>query len=555
MDRRTSIATLLGRWSEKSQATAKAAAMLVTTGLEPYAGTWNREQAAHLLRRTMYGPTKAQIDAAVNMGLDELVNELFADLPVPAPPVYYDFEGDPNVPNGQTWVDAPAPQNVTGLNAARARSLRVWTMDLMMTEGLSIREKLTLFWHNHFAINNINDARFNYRYIETLRQHAWGNFRDLVKAMTLDPTMLRFLNGNQNTNVAPNENYARELLELFTIGKGPQVEPGDYTNYTEVDVAQMARVLTGWRDRGFNNGNPVPVESYFTNNRHDTGTKTLSHRFDSVSISNMGDQEYAHLVDIIFGKAEVARFISRKLYRWFVYYDIDESTEQNVIEPMAQLLISNDYDIKPVLQTLLRSAHFHDMLSVGPMIRQPYDFVFTLLKTTGVPMPADPTQRNNVLFRLFQLVTTMEMTYYNLPDVAGWKAYYQEPLYYRSWITANTLLMRSAYTKAIAGPGQVYNGFRLRMQPLDWIATFDDPFDPNLMIEEMVRLLCPQPLVANQLVALKEVLLPGLPDYEWSVEYGDYLADPTNAALRDAVTTKLRNLITALLGLPEYYLS
>lgn len=557
MDRRTSIAALLGRGGQLQQAkvAAVAAPTLVTTGLEPYAGPWTREQAAHLLRRATFGPNKARIDASTALGLNAAVGQLFEALPAPAPPVYYDYSDDPNVPLGETWVEAPAPQSVVGLNGARARSLRAWTMTLIYNEGSSILEKLTLFWHNHFAINNINDARFNYRYITTLRQYAWGNFRDLVKAVTIDPAMLRFLNGNQNTNVAPNENYARELLELFTIGKGPQAGPGDYTHYTEQDVIEMARVLTGWRDRGFNNGNPVPIEAYYTANRHDTGVKTLSARFDGVTIPNMGANEYSHLVDVIFGKDEVARFICRKLYRWFVYYIIDENAEQNVIEPMAQLLISNNYEIRPALEALLKSAHFYDMLSVGPMIRHPFDYVITTLKTTGAPLPVDFAQRSNVLFRVFQLITALEMAYYNLPDVAGWKAYYQEPLFYRSWITANTLQLRSNFVKAMAGGGTVYGGFRLRIDPLAWIATFDDAFDPNAMIEEMVRLLCPVPLVANQYVALKEALLPGLPDYEWGLEYGDYLDNPNNVALRDAVTAKLRNLLTAILTLPEFHLS
>ena len=554
MDRRTSIATLLGRNLQNRQSAT--VLPLVTTGLEPYGGSWTRETAAHLLRRTTFGPDKALIDSCLSMGLDAAVEQLFAELPSPQPPVYYDFSDDPNAGLFTSWVDAPFNPAITGLQGARARSLRAWMIDTIYSEGMSIREKLTLFWQNHFAINNINDARFNYKYISTLRQYAWGNFRQLVKAMTVDPSMLRFLNGNQNTSVAPNENYARELLELFTIGKGPQVGPGDYTHYTEEDVIQMARVLTGWRDRGFNTQNAaLAIEGFFTANRHDTGTKTLSARFDNVSITNMGAQEYSHLIDIIFTKREVARFICRKLYRWFIYYQLDEATETNVIEPMAQLLIDSNFEIKPVLQTLLRSAHFFDMLSVGPMIRNPLDYIFAAVKTTRAPLPANPATRAAIMFRLFQTAGVMEMNCLNLPDVAGWKAYYQEPLYYRSWITANTLQSRANFTRSMAGTGIVIAGFRLRLQPLEWIAGFDDPFNPVALIEEMVSLLCPQPLAANQYAALKEALIPGLPDYVWGAEYGEYVDNPNNAAVRDSVTLKLRNLLNVLLGLPEFHLS
>ncbi|MCB0871736.1 MAG: DUF1800 family protein, partial [Solirubrobacterales bacterium] len=168
------------------------------------------------------------------------------------------------------------------------------TLKLMLEEGISLREKMTLFWHNHFAVSNVNDPKFLYRHVELLRNFAWGNFRELMKEITVDPTMLRFLNGNQNTRTAPNENYARELMELYTLGKGDLAGPGDYTTFTEDDVIQMAKVLTGWRDRGFNTVNPdVNVESFFTLNRHDTGSKQLSHRFNNEVITNLGDQEYA----------------------------------------------------------------------------------------------------------------------------------------------------------------------------------------------------------------------------------------------------------------------
>ncbi|NUO01583.1 MAG: DUF1800 family protein, partial [Saprospiraceae bacterium] len=402
MDRRATLAAFFGKkqtaampnnTQETRQTGGRTAAMTsifqVTSGLEPYSGPWAFEQAAHLLRRTMFGPTYEQIKTVRDQGMNATVAQLFQDLPLPAPPINYYFEEDPNVPVGSTWIDAPYSTTVN-LAQYRGRSLRGWTLGQILEEGISVREKLVLFWLNHFGIGNVNDPKFNYRHSNLLRTHAWGNFKQLIKDITISPSMLRFLNGNQNTRIAPNENYARELLELFTIGKGPQVGPGDYTNYTEDDVLQMAKVLTGWRDRGYNTLNAAtPVESFFQANLHDTGVKQLSHRFDNVTISNLGNQEYAHLVDIIFQKDEVARFISRKLYRWFIYYIITDDAEANVIEPMAQLLIANNYELAPVLKALLSSAHFYDMLNVGPMIKNPLDFVAGTLKQFEVAMPAD----------------------------------------------------------------------------------------------------------------------------------------------------------------------
>jgi hypothetical protein len=218
MDRRATIASLLGRPPAKAQAPP---VPILNSGLEPYVGPWGYEQAAHLLRRAMFGPAYEQIKTAAELGLATTLQQLFEERPLPEPPLNHNNQNDPAVPIGATWVDAPYSTAVN-LRPYRMQSLRAWTMQQLFQEGVSIREQLTLFWHNHFGVANVNDAKFRYIHANLLRSNAWGNFRELIKAVTIDPTMLRFLNGNQNTRNSPNENYARELLELFTIGKGPQ---------------------------------------------------------------------------------------------------------------------------------------------------------------------------------------------------------------------------------------------------------------------------------------------------------------------------------------------
>jgi len=308
MDRRTTLATFLGKQSKslksdlKDQIFQKAEKTGVTTsGLDPYTGTWEFEQAAHLLRRTTYGPTYARIKDAAQNGMDNVVAQLLTVQPLPAPPLNYDYDQDPNVTIGETWVDAPYIQAMN-LQGYRRRSLAGWTVGQMLNEGTSIREKMVLFWHNHFVTGDINDPKFVYKYITLLRENVLGNFKDLVKKATIDPAMLRYLNGNENTKTAPNENYARELMELFTLGKGELAGPGDYTTYTEDDVVAVARVLTGWRDVGYFTQEFNPIGSVFVLNRHDTDSKQLSHRFNDVIINNNNELEYEDLIDIIFQK-------------------------------------------------------------------------------------------------------------------------------------------------------------------------------------------------------------------------------------------------------------
>ncbi|MEY3051270.1 MAG: hypothetical protein RLY31_1055 [Bacteroidota bacterium] len=530
----------------------------VATGLAPYNGPFGREQAAHLLRRTLFGASPADIGQAVAAGLDGTIELLFTDSPLPPPPVNHFYGQDPNVPVGQTWVDAPYTAGDPLIPAYRIQSLGGWTIGVLLSAGMNIREKMTLFWHNHFVVSDINDPRFVYRYIQLLREHALGNFRELTKAVTIDPAMLRYLNGRDNTAGAPNENYARELLELFTVGKGPLAGPGDYTHYTEDDVIQMARILTGWRDTGFFSPFAgVSVGSVFLPGRHDSGDKPLSHRFDNIVVTDQGAEEYAQLVDIIFSRPACARFLCRKLYRWFVHYEIDNAIEEGVIEPMAQILTDHDYDVVPALQALLRSEHFFDILQIGPMIKGPVDFVLSAIRplTNGLA-GANLNQWYRHGWNLYRnILPALQQTYYELPSVAGWKAYYQAPGYYRNWISATTLDLRMQFTQTLVGTGITQAGYSLQVEPLELVAQLDDPYDPNGVVDGFAGMLFPQPITASQRNALKELLIPGLPDFEWTVEYTDYLADPGNQNLAAAVEAKLRNLLLAMTSMPEFYLS
>ncbi|WP_020537936.1 DUF1800 domain-containing protein [Lewinella cohaerens] len=554
MDRNTALAGRRGRQQHSTINTFSA----VTTDLEPYAGVWEQAQAAHLLRRTTFGPNKATLQLALDQGLDATILQLFTDLPLPEPPRYYDTEegDDPNVLPEESWINMPLPEEGNVL-PNRSRSLQAWTMGLLLNEEISIREQLCLFWHNHFAINNsVNDPRFWYRYITTIRGQAWGNFRQLCKDITIDPCMLRFLNGNQNEAGSPNENYARELLELYTVGKGPFAGPGDYTTFTEQDVEAMARVLTGWTDTAYQTTDPEEeLTAVFQPEFHDVLPKQLSARFGGAVIADFGEEEYAHLIDVIFAQDEVARHICRKLYRWFVYYKIDEMTEAQVILPLAQMLIDNDYEIAPVLQVLLRSNHFYSILNQGPMIKHPIQFVLGPIRQCGVAFPEEWQEQYVLWQQLHELTDRMDMAYYDIPEVAGWKAYYQQPLFYRNWINSISLQQRSGYVRNLVVNGYTPGEITLRMDPLAFIATLEDPLEPNVMIAEIATLLLPQPLETSQLTALKEILIPGLPDFEWTLEYGNYLGSPDDETIRQAVESKLQDLFVGLFNMAEFHLS
>jgi hypothetical protein len=523
------------------------------SSLSPYSGPWTHREACHLLRRCTIGATKEQIDQVLNQGLESTVEQLFENIAVPFLPLNYDNSEDPNVALGETWVDELYTPGVF-LWGYRSRSLRAWTMEMALKEGISIRETLTLFWQNHFAISQIVDANFLFIYINKLRLQAWGNFKQLIKDITIDPSMLIFLDGHNNTKTAPNENYARELLELFTIGKGPLAGPGDYTHFTEHDVHEISRVLTGWKDQGFLSGD-VPVSPFFYPYDHDSGEKQLSHRFNNAIIPNLGDQEYAHLIDIIFEQDEVARFICRKLYRWFVSNDIDNFVEMEIIEPMAQILRENNYEIKPALKALISSEHFFQERNIGQFIKHPFNFTIAPLKKFHVQLPEDNLQlKYTILLKLYSLNQQIDMDYFNPPEVSGWPAFHQVPLYHRVWISANNLRYREEYSSIISQNGYNFDGYPFRVNVLGLISILDNPLDINNMIEEIEQLFLPHPLEQSQRDELKHILIPGLPDFEWTVEISNFQANPEDQALAQALEQRLRLFFRYFFRLPEYYL-
>ena len=548
MNRRSSLAVLLG----KKEKTAPRARTTTLGTLAPYTGTWSYEQAAHLLRRSMYGPTYAQIKQAETDGMQMTIDQLFLPQPLPAEPIHFYDNPDSDAGLGETWVTGGIPTDPNVFNA-RALSLFGWTYKTLCESGVSITEKMTLFWHNHFVVSDIVLPQWTYRYITFLRENSLGNFKTLVEGITIDASMLDYLNGNSNTKEAPNENYARELLELFSIGKGELAGPGDYTTFTEQDVIEIARCLTGWLSFNPFTSQLVPT---FLNFNHDTGTKQLSHRFGNAVISNEDENEYKKVIDIIFQQDEPARFISRKIYRWFVHDDINSDVEANIIEPMAQLILDNNWEVEPAVKALLSSNHFYESVRMGCIVAHPIDFFFKLLRSTNVPMPTDEYQKYSLMSTLFFATEDLEMVMYYPPSVAGWKAFYQAPQYSKFWINGATLPVRMRYTDGITLGFDLeifpMGNFFLGIDVIAFAASLNNPSDPNDLILEFSKILFPSPVNQEQLDALKDALIPGLPDFEWTVEYTDFVNG--NTTLEESVKLKLKLLISTMLKMPEFYL-
>lgn len=532
---------------------------LPSSGLNVYAGPWTEAEVAHLLKRTMFGAKKADINYFKGRTMQQSVDELLnVNTLAPVPPLKEYTTSttattpDTNIALGTTWVNDP---NNDGTVASQRRgSFKKWWMGLMINQERSILEKMTLFWHNHFSTetNDIGNAQYVYKHHALLRANALGNFKSLTRAITVDPAMLVYLNGQINTASAPDENYGREIQELFCCGKGKD------SLYTEADVKAAAQVLTGWRN------NSTTISSYFDNARHNKTNKLFSVFYNNTVITgqngaNAGDLELDAMLDMIFATQEVAKYVCRRLYRWFVYYDIDDAIEANVITPMANLFRQSKYEVKPVIEALLKSEHFFDSLSRGAQIKSPVDLVVGLCREFEIQFQPSTDYVTNYGFYnyLVSWVSNMQQNIGDPPDVSGWKAYYQMPQFYEIWVNSDTLPKRNQFSDTMIVSGYTFNSKKIQIDGIAVAQSLSSPGDPNKLIDELCKKMLRIDISLTSKNQLKtDILLGGQStDSYWTDAWTLYLTTPTNTSNATTVKNRLRDLIKYLMNLPEYQLA
>ncbi|MCO5259406.1 MAG: DUF1800 domain-containing protein [Crocinitomicaceae bacterium] len=519
--------------------------------LDPYTGTWTASQASHLLRRALFGPTSQQITDAVANGMDATVAMLLTPKPIDLPISYDTGEGVATY--GQPWNLTPYPAgNVEATQTARIKSLGAWLMKRLNNEGNSIHEKLCLFWHNHFAAPLSVDSRSTLKYHQLVHQYALGNFKDFIKEMTINTSMLEFQNGATNSVYSPNENYAREFLELFSIGKGLQSGPGDYSNYTEEDVAAGAKIFTGYVIQGIQSSTDNDVTSVFVPVLHDNTVKQLSYRLNNETVNPAGQNEYANYVDIVFQQDEVARFIARKLYRYFVNHDLTEDIEASIIPAMASVLTANNYEVQPVLEALFKSQHFYDVKLKGSCIKSPLELLFSIVNGTNSSINFDLTTTSDMYLNLYGLGDNLGQSYGQPPSVSGWTAYYQAPSFTKLWVNSTHIKTRMsvAYLFTI-GAGLQINGQTFKVNALGFLDGLSNPSNVNSVIDDMILIFTPRLLSTTQRTILKTVLTGGQPDFEWTIQYNDYINNPGDVTYSNPIKLKVETTLMRLLILPE----
>lgn len=536
--------------------------------ITPITGLLGRERAIHLLRRGTFGPTISTVNDLAAKTIAQAMTALLAVDTSTDKPLNTDN-------SGTSFLDVAYLNDSAGakLNWVQSHWLN------KMGQDNTAFFKVLLFWNNHFAISAANGQHYirATKYYQLLQKHALGNFRDFVIEITKDPLMLDWLDGHDNqkgaNNIPSNENYARELQELFMIGA---TKPDGIPNYTEDDVREAARVLTGWRIVN-GNGSLADLGSQFSLSRHDTGNKTFSDKYNNTVIlgrnnATAGDTELGELVDMILAQPETAKFICRKLYQWFVAAAITPAIETDIIIPLANTFRTGNYQIKPVLEQLLSSEHFYEETNRGSIIKHPLDFILNMSRLVNLPAPSPTTQTTafyNVLNRMVRKpADDLQMDIMRHETVFGWDAYYQ-PEMYKLWINSTAIRLRNTHADLLV-TGFTQTGFKSSFDALtltENILTdvgytfinkaFPDSNDTQLadkIIEGFCFYLYPQKCTPDQQAALRDALLyqGELNEvgfwFEWK-----YYKDGDNAA-KNGIRTKLANMLRYLWKSAEFQL-
>ena len=406
------------------------------TALAPYAGPLTQRSAAHLLRRAGFGGTPDEVRRYAAMPVGRAVESLVR---FPASANAQAAPGDVYSPvellsqYGPQGVRALSPEQRKALNreirGSEFRStlaLQLWWLNRMLATPAPLQEKMALYFHGHFtstAVQKGISPAMIYNQNQLFRDNALGNLRELTRKVSIDPAMLVYLDNDANFKLHPNENYARELMELFTLG---------VDQYSEDDVRNSARAWTGWRFDRFTE------TAAFDPRFHDDGLKTFLGRTGNFN----GDD----VVNIIFAQPQCARFFAAFLLNSFVYND----PEPELVEGVAQLLRKHDYELAPVMSALLRSNVFYSERAYRALVKSPVEFVVGSYRTLGLPqMDAS----------VLPVLRQMGQVLFYPPNVAGWPGG-------ANWLTSDTMIARQNFLKRLLNSQTIAASSWLRDVPM-----------------------------------------------------------------------------------------
>ena len=533
-----------------------------------------QKNAKHLLRRASFVYTKTLIDQYAVLTPNQALDLLLTTNPLA---VQYPYDPLPTTaPDGQ-WTESLTASATSFSNQGR-KNIMVsgwWWYNAINSPNL--KYKMSHFLSTCFTVESSGSGSATefYDYIRLLLFYSYGNYKTLAKKMTLNNSMLTYLNNTSNSNILPNENYAREFLELFTIGKGPQILTGNYTTYTEADIVQAARVLTGFRRvsaRTLIDTDTMLPKGKNDSSKHDTSPKTFSSAFNTTTITaattDVGmDTELNDFVNMVFNQQATAKNICRKLYIYFVKGTITPEIETDIITPLAQEFFNNGYEIAPIIRKLLESRHFYDLddsdatnETIGGIIKSPLQQISEVCTYLQATISNPNTDQYNYYYKFWNLfannsfLTGANMILFDPENVAGHPAYYQAPSFDKSWISASTLIARYRLGESlldgknrISGNATIITQINIStvIKTTNIISVANDPY---ILTSELCNALFAQnPDTSRVNHFMNSFLLQGYANYYWTNVWNEYLTTGVNTV----VESRLKSLVTNILRAPE----
>jgi uncharacterized protein (DUF1800 family) len=366
----------------------------------------NRLKNQHLLWRAGFGPmaeNAEELDKISSKELWSLLVKTSAKKPekIEVAQNLFDglYKGVQDVANLQkNELTSDQKKQIREQSRDDLKNLNIRWLEEMIGSEAQLREKMSLFWHGHFACRVIN-SYFQQELLQIIRENALGNFKDLLKGVSKSPSMLQFLNNQQNRKKKPNENFAREVMELFTMGRG---------NYTETDIKEAARAFTGW---GFN----LKGEFEFRKFQHDTDSKTV--------LGKTGNFDGDDVLDILLEQKQTAKYITKKIYKYFV----NDTADDAKVEWLSNRFYQNGYDIKKLMEDIFTADWFYEEKNIGTKIKSPVELLAGIRRLLPMEMENDQAQ---ILFQ-----KTLGQILFYPPNVAGWPGG-------KSWIDSSSLMLR-----------------------------------------------------------------------------------------------------------------
>ncbi len=435
-----------------------------TSTLALYTTPLDKVRAAHLYRRLGFSASVQTIDTAVGQNAGTLVDALINEA-VTMPPLA--------APAWADWNNSNYPADDDLARQIRRAQQEEWAV--AYTNGLltnNLRDRLSFFWSNHFVTElDVYDCNsFLYYYTNCLQRNAIGNFKTFVSEIGLTSAMLYYLDGVYNNGNNPNENYARELYELFSLGEG--------NGYTEQDIIETAKALTGYVERGELGCEQVT----FDPTKFDAGPKTI--------LGQTGNWNYDDVIDILFQERpnEIAGFICQKLYEFFVHPDSDDDAgnAQNIITLLANTMVANNFEIAPVLSQLFKSQHFFDDEAIGVIIKSPFDIYLNLINETNF------AYNDNTILNVIDTTRMLSQELFDPVDVAGWQRD-------RTWINTNFIIGRWLTVEVFLEIFFQGNPEQFRTLAMDAVGMADsNTSNPETVVRALVNKFTPIGLLTAQ---------------------------------------------------------